>query len=65
MRPSYYRAVRWIAAEDDPVERDPEAIACTISVALVADLFGKTRDQVAADVLKNRSIIWPLEKKEA
>jgi hypothetical protein len=53
-RPSYKKAVEHVALNDDPVELDPEVVAGTISVGLVADLFGVDVDVVAADVVRLR-----------
>lgn len=53
-RPSYRAAVRWIADNDEPAEREAETIAGLISVVLVADLFGVEPARVAGDVLKAR-----------
>lgn len=53
-RASYRHGIDWIALNDGVEERDPETIATQISVCLLADLFGKTPQQVAFDVLKSR-----------
>ena len=50
----YRFAVQWCADNDEGAERDPEVVAETISVSLVADLFGVTTDKVARDVLRLR-----------
>jgi len=52
--PTYNRAVRWIAYNDNDAELDQAAIEEYVTVALVADLFGKTTDKVAADVFNVR-----------
>lgn len=49
--PSYKEAVAWIAQNDEPDETDKEVLSGFISVCLVADLFHKTPDQVAKDVV--------------
>lgn len=46
-RASYRHAVELIAMNDDPAERDVEAVAAQISTSLVADLFGVERERVA------------------
>jgi hypothetical protein len=53
-RASYRFAVEWIALNDDAVEMDSEEVAASISVALVADLFGVDPEKVAADVIRFR-----------
>lgn len=50
----YQRAVNWIAFNDDDAVLDELQIEEFVTVALVADLFGKTTDTVAADVLNVR-----------
>lgn len=52
--PSYNRAVRWIAYNDNDAELDQSAIEEYVTVALVADLFGKSTEQVAQDVFNVR-----------
>lgn len=54
MRASYRAGVAWIANNDEPGDRSVESIGEYISTALVADLFGKTTEQVAKDVLTYR-----------
>jgi hypothetical protein len=53
-RASYREGVNWIAFEDEPGDRDVEAIAGYISTCLLADLFGKDRNDVARDILRAR-----------
>lgn len=52
--PSYNRAVRWIAYNDNDAELDQAAIEEYVTVALIADLFGKSTEKVAADVFRVR-----------
>lgn len=52
--PTYNRAVRWIAYNDNDAELDQAAIEEYVTVALVADLFGKTAQKVAVDVFNVR-----------
>lgn len=53
-RQGYRWAVAWIAAEDDPEQCDVDAVAGTLTVALVADMFGKRAWDVASDVVHAR-----------
>jgi O-glycosyl hydrolase len=53
-RASYRDGIQWIAQNDEPGEMDPDCVAGFISVALLADLFGKDQAQVAADVVRVR-----------
>lgn len=48
---SYKEAVRWIADNDNDSEKDVENVDGTISVLLIADLFGKESRKVAEDVV--------------
>jgi hypothetical protein len=56
--PSYTAAVRWIACEDEPGYLDPEEIVreSGVSVALVADVYGRFDQQVAEDVARFRRL---------
>lgn len=54
-RASYRRGIEWIATNDEPEETDGQSIARSISVTLLADLFGKEPDEVAAAVLRYRA----------
>ncbi|HEY7195500.1 MAG TPA: hypothetical protein VH439_17285 [Gemmatimonadales bacterium] len=54
-RPSYLRAVEWIALNDEPTLTDAAELSELISVVLVADLWGKEPDDVARDVLQARA----------
>ena len=51
---TYNRAVRWIAYNDNDAELDQSAIEEYVTVALVADLFGRTTEQVGKDVFNVR-----------
>lgn len=57
----YAYAIRWIAHNDEPTERDPKRIADLISVLLVADLFGIYENEVAEDVAAERERITQSE----
>lgn len=53
LRPSYRRAIEWVALNDDPEWIDNHEQFQTgpsVAAALIADLFGKTDDQVRADL---------------
>lgn len=50
----YSFAVAWIAVNDEPTEKDPVVICDQMSVVLVADMFGKEPEVVAADIMKVR-----------
>lgn len=57
-RASYREGVAWIALNDDPGEDhalDPSEIQSMITVALLADLFGKEPYYVAVDVVRYRA----------
>ena len=53
-RASYRQGVAWIAEEDEPSVTDSEQVADMISVSLLADLFAKDAEKVAADVVRFR-----------
>jgi hypothetical protein len=53
-RPGYREAVEWIARNDDPGEMSADPVSGLISVALVADLFGKEQIEVARAVIRFR-----------
>ena len=53
-RPSYRDGVEIIALNDDAEEMDPEVVAGYVSVMLLAELFGRERERVAADVVRRR-----------
>jgi hypothetical protein len=50
----YKEAVRWIAFNDETAELQIDSVAEQISVALVADIWGKERMKVAEDVMALR-----------
>jgi len=55
MYPSYKAAVQWIADNDNAGEDySVEELSASITVVLVADLFGKSPEKVATAVLKMR-----------
>jgi hypothetical protein len=53
-RASYRAGVDWIALNDDPTIMDAEVVASLISVCLLADLFEKSQEDVARDVIRQR-----------
>lgn len=58
IRPSYRRAVEWVALNDTPGDRgafDLEVVRQYFTVGFVADLFGKEQDRVAQDVIDCRT----------
>lgn len=50
----YRFAVQWIADNDDHDPQTVEELARTVIIGFLADLSGKTQEQVATDVLKAR-----------
>jgi hypothetical protein len=60
MKPTYGAAILWIAENDNDWDNEgAEELSGYISVALVADLFGKSAAEVAQDVyaLRNGSVM--------
>ena len=53
-RASYRVGIAWIAENDEPEELDANNVAGYISTGLLADLFGKELDEVAAAVVRYR-----------
>ncbi len=56
-RPSYREAIAWIAVNDSAGDEDAETVSAVsglITVALVADIFGKPDAEVGADVVRYR-----------
>jgi len=54
-RASYRDAIDYIAHNDDPAETDEHAVAGTVTVQLVAEIFGVSAAAVAAAVVKIRN----------
>lgn len=54
MHASYKEAIDWIARNDEESEMNPDYIADSLTVQLVADLWRKAADAVAMDVYKAR-----------
>jgi hypothetical protein len=53
-RASYREAVEWIALNDEPTGGVLEDVAGYISTLLIADLFGKDPQDVAAAIIRVR-----------
>ena len=53
-RASYRFGVQWIADNDEPGDLDPEDVAYYVTTLLLADLFGKEPEAVAADIVRRR-----------
>lgn len=51
---SLKRFVEWIALNDEPDELNVEAIQCSISVAMISDLFGVKSEVLAEKIIKIR-----------
>lgn len=54
MRASYRKGVEIIALNDEPGDMDVTSVASFTTVGLLADLFGKTTEEVAKDVVRFR-----------
>lgn len=52
--PTYTEMVAWIALNDDPGETDAAVVMDQVTVALVADVTGRSAGAVAADVVRYR-----------
>lgn len=63
-RASYRTAVELIALNDNPSEMDPALIE-SVTVGIVADLFGVESSRVVADVLRVRLAIAADELEDA
>jgi hypothetical protein len=56
MRPSYRDAVDWIALNDNAGNGDNEAaVSWYISTILVADIFGRSPEEVGRDIMRVRA----------
>lgn len=51
MRPSLMEAVRWIAYNDDAAELNRDNVEKSVTVGMVADLFGKSIPEIARHVV--------------
>lgn len=58
VRATYRRAIEWVAANDDN-EWLHTADGCSVTAALVADLYGKTDLQVRRDLISQLRLIYP------
>lgn len=54
MAASYLKGIDWIAANDEPTERNPVTVSEMISATLLAELFDKEPLEVGLDVVKAR-----------
>lgn len=54
MRPSLKAAIEWVALNDDPSEMDQEVVIETITVGMLADLYGKTTSEISRRIVKIR-----------
>lgn len=54
-RANYREGIDIIAMNDDPMEMDVEAVSESITVMLLAELFGVERERVARDVVRHRT----------
>ncbi len=52
----YRDAVQWIASNDDQDLGDPAEGGFLVSIQLIADLFGREAETVAADVRRRRDL---------
>ena len=59
MRASYRHGVRWIAENDEPDSLEADEIEGYVSTLLLADLFGKEPETVAADIVRQREKLNP------
>ena len=50
----YQKAVKWIAENDEPTTTNKWIVESQLTVALVADIFGKTDKEVAQAVITVR-----------
>jgi len=56
-RASYHEAVAWISHNDEAGSDDAlnmEWVSCYVTVCLIADIFGKTSEEVAKAVIRHR-----------
>ena len=56
-RPTYTRAIEWVARNDNAGDRghlDLAVVRDSLTVGFVADLFGKEQERVAQDVIDYR-----------
>ena len=53
-RPSLKAAVEWIALNDDTADMNPASVGSSVSVLLVADLFGANSYALALRIVEIR-----------
>lgn len=51
---SYGLAIKWIIQNDDIEWLDDPCGSISVSAALIADLFGRTEEEVVEDLLRER-----------
>lgn len=51
----YAEAVRWMVLNDDTFWADDEDGSLSVTAALVADLYGRSDEEVTADLIKARN----------
>lgn len=56
IRPSWYDMAEWIANNDNPQEMNVDSIIGTLTVAMAADLTGRTQQEIADRVISHRRI---------
>lgn len=56
-RPSYREAIRWLVANDDTEWLTAEFGSPSVATVLVADMFGKTDEQVTEDLKQARALL--------
>lgn len=54
MKPKYINAIQWVAFNDDPSVLNVKQIEESITVQLIADVFGKNSLDVARDIYQLR-----------
>jgi hypothetical protein len=60
MTATYKRAIQWLASNDDNEWlRDDVPVLLSVTASLVQDLYGKTAEQVRADLVKELRHIHP------
>lgn len=62
---NFKAAVRWIAENDETAETEVAELEALVSVALVADVWGKSPHVVALEVLRERAKMERAERAAA
>jgi len=58
VRASYKNAIGWIVLEDDTDWLDEEGSSPSVTACLVADIFGKSVDQVRKDLTREHAKLF-------